>query len=121
MLYLSVSLPAAPVPVTSRPRPGAAAPPGPERRRADGARSAAADPGAACPADGADRPGTRGSRPAARPGNRRIHDTRSEEGGTYRRKGQADGRAGGWANRAGERRPRDARIALAPARCLRRT
>jgi hypothetical protein len=116
MLYLSVLLPAVRMPLTSGPRPAATEPPEPARRRADRARSTAADPRAAFPAGLPGRPSACRGRTAARLGNRRLHDTRSEEGGTYRRKG----RAGGRAARTSGCRPREARAALAPAHRRRR-
>jgi len=58
---------------------------------------------AAGPACARGRPRGRRSRAAACLGNR-LNDTRGEEAGTYRRKGQADGRALG----TGDRRPRNA-------------
>ena len=109
MLYLSVLLFRARMPVSSGPHPAATVPPETARRLAGCARTAATGPGTAVPADGRGRARARRGRPAARLGNRRLNDTRSKEAGTYRRKGRARGSQGSGAARTGDRRPRDAR------------
>jgi hypothetical protein len=109
MLYLSVSPFPPRMPVTSGPRPAAAVPPEPAKRLTGCARAAAAGPRAAVPSGGLGRTRARRGRPAARLGNRRLNHTRSEEAGTYRRKGRSGGSQGSRAARTGDRRWRDAR------------
>jgi hypothetical protein len=106
MLYLSVFLALSRMPATSAPEPA--------RRRADSARATAKGFRTAVPAGGPGPSRARRGRPAARLGNG-LHDTRSEEGWTYRRKG----RTRGWTSRTGDHHPRGPRLALAPA-CRRR-
>jgi len=88
------------IPVASGPRPAAAWPEA-ARRLTHRARMAAA-PRAAGPGCAQGRSRARRGRGAACLGNR-LNDTRSEEAGTYRRKGQAGGRALG----TGDRRTRN--------------